>query len=75
MRAKQHYGQDAERMKNMGVLLHGDGAFSGQVNGAVRPTLQHRAHSACCGDAQLGPAGCCDLNNCKGRPGRGSSGS
>jgi 2-oxoglutarate dehydrogenase E1 component len=31
VRAKQHFGQDKERMKNMGVLLHGDGAFAGQV--------------------------------------------
>lgn len=31
VRAKQHYSQDEQRMKNMGILLHGDGAFSGQV--------------------------------------------
>ena len=29
-RAKQYYTDDAERHKNIAVLLHGDGAFSGQ---------------------------------------------
>jgi 2-oxoglutarate dehydrogenase complex dehydrogenase (E1) component-like enzyme len=37
VRAKQHYGQDGDRTRNMGVLLHGDGAFSGQVSGAPHP--------------------------------------
>lgn len=41
VRAKQHYGGDAERMKNMGVLLHGDGAFAGQ--GVVYETLDMSA--------------------------------
>lgn len=36
-RAKQYYSDDAERMKNMGVLIHGDGSFSGQ--GVVYETL------------------------------------
>jgi 2-oxoglutarate dehydrogenase E1 component len=36
-RAKQYYSKDAERLKNMGVLLHGDGSFSGQ--GVVYETL------------------------------------
>ncbi len=31
VRAKQHYSADTDRAKNLGVLLHGDGAFSGQV--------------------------------------------
>ncbi len=31
VRAKQHYSQDEARTKNLGVLLHGDGAFSGQA--------------------------------------------
>lgn len=37
MRAKQFYSGDEDRTKNMGVLLHGDGAFSGQ--GVVYETL------------------------------------
>lgn len=37
MRAKQFYSADEDRTKNMGVLLHGDGAFSGQ--GIVYETL------------------------------------
>ena len=36
-RAKQYYSKDTERIKNMGVLLHGDGSFSGQ--GVVYETL------------------------------------
>lgn len=31
VRAKQFYQADVERGKHMAVLLHGDGAFSGQV--------------------------------------------
>jgi 2-oxoglutarate dehydrogenase E1 component len=37
VRAKQHFSRDADRAKNLGVLLHGDGAFSGQ--GVVYETL------------------------------------
>ncbi|RXI05207.1 hypothetical protein DVH24_006464 [Malus domestica] len=29
-RAKQFYSNDADRTKNMGVLIHGDGSFAGQ---------------------------------------------
>ncbi len=29
-RAKQYYADDTDRSANMGILLHGDGAFSGQ---------------------------------------------
>jgi hypothetical protein len=29
-RAKQYYADDHDRSANMGILLHGDGAFSGQ---------------------------------------------
>jgi hypothetical protein len=29
-RAKQYYSDDHDRSANMGILLHGDGAFSGQ---------------------------------------------
>lgn len=36
-RAKQYYGQDKQRLKNMAVILHGDGSFSGQ--GVVYETL------------------------------------
>lgn len=36
-RAKQYYSADTERSRNMAVLLHGDGAFSGQ--GIVYETL------------------------------------
>ncbi|XP_002966013.2 2-oxoglutarate dehydrogenase, mitochondrial [Selaginella moellendorffii] len=36
-RAKQYYSQDVERKRNMAVLLHGDGSFSGQ--GVVYETL------------------------------------
>jgi 2-oxoglutarate dehydrogenase E1 component len=30
-RAKQYYSNDVERIKNMGVLIHGDGSFAGKV--------------------------------------------
>ncbi|KAG2723700.1 hypothetical protein I3843_02G159500 [Carya illinoinensis] len=36
-RAKQYYSNDADRIKNMGVLIHGDGSFAGQ--GVVYETL------------------------------------
>ncbi|XP_027364385.1 2-oxoglutarate dehydrogenase, mitochondrial-like [Abrus precatorius] len=36
-RAKQYYSNDVDRMKNMGVLIHGDGSFAGQ--GVVYETL------------------------------------
>ncbi|XP_002978362.2 2-oxoglutarate dehydrogenase, mitochondrial [Selaginella moellendorffii] len=36
-RAKQYYSDDYERKKNMAILLHGDGSFSGQ--GVVYETL------------------------------------
>ncbi|KAJ8466741.1 hypothetical protein OPV22_029293 [Ensete ventricosum] len=36
-RAKQYHSNDTERMKNMGVLIHGDGSFTGQ--GVVYETL------------------------------------
>ncbi|CAL9078358.1 unnamed protein product [Musa textilis] len=36
-RAKQYHSNDTERMKNMGVLIHGDGSFAGQ--GVVYETL------------------------------------
>ena len=36
-RAKQYYSNDAERKKNMGILIHGDGSFAGQ--GVVYETL------------------------------------
>lgn len=45
VRAKQHYGQDGDRTRNMGVLLHGDGAFSGQVSGAPHPAALHAQHT------------------------------
>ena len=41
MRAKQHFAGDVDRKKNLGVLLHGDGAFSGQ--GVVFETLDMSA--------------------------------
>lgn len=31
VRAKQHFSRDTDRAKNLGILLHGDGAFAGQV--------------------------------------------
>lgn len=36
-RAKQYYSDDADRTKNMGILIHGDGSFAGQ--GVVYETL------------------------------------
>ncbi|CAL9111680.1 unnamed protein product [Musa acuminata var. zebrina] len=36
-RAKQYHSNDTKRMKNMGVLIHGDGSFAGQ--GVVYETL------------------------------------
>lgn len=42
VRAKQHYGGDEDRTKNLGVLLHGDGAFSGQVQ-----LILHSTHASC----------------------------
>lgn len=36
-RAKQYYSNDKERRKNMAVIMHGDGSFSGQ--GVVYETL------------------------------------
>ncbi|WVZ21168.1 hypothetical protein V8G54_008490 [Vigna mungo] len=36
-RAKQYYSNDKNIMKNMGVLIHGDGSFAGQ--GVVYETL------------------------------------
>ncbi|KAG0477476.1 hypothetical protein HPP92_014317 [Vanilla planifolia] len=36
-RAKQYYSNDANRIHNMGVLIHGDGSFAGQ--GVVYETL------------------------------------
>lgn len=37
VRAKQYYSNDEDKSMNMGILLHGDGAFSGQ--GVVYETL------------------------------------
>lgn len=37
VRAKQHFSNDTERGRNLGILLHGDGSFSGQ--GVVYETL------------------------------------
>ena len=37
VRAKQYYSEDTARKGTLGVLLHGDGAFSGQ--GVVYETL------------------------------------
>ena len=37
VRAKQYYSEDTSRGGTMGILLHGDGAFSGQ--GIVYETL------------------------------------
>jgi 2-oxoglutarate dehydrogenase E1 component len=37
VRAKQYYGEDTQRAKTLGVLLHGDGSFAGQ--GVVYETL------------------------------------
>lgn len=41
VRAKQFYSNDEDRTRNLGVLLHGDGAFSGQ--GVVYETLDMSA--------------------------------
>ena len=37
VRAKQYYSNDEDLSKNLGILLHGDGSFSGQ--GVVYETL------------------------------------
>lgn len=37
VRAKQYYSQDTERLKNLCILMHGDGSFAGQ--GVVYETL------------------------------------
>ena len=41
VRAKQFYSNDADMSKNLGILMHGDGAFSGQ--GVVYETLDMQA--------------------------------
>ena len=46
MRAKQYYSDDHERTHNMGILLHGDGAFSGQVG--TKPEHVHADSLGCC---------------------------
>jgi len=42
-RAKQYYTNDAHRTGCMPILLHGDGAFSGQVGRRGRHGGQHAA--------------------------------
>ena len=37
VRAKQFYSNDQDMSKNLGILMHGDGSFSGQ--GVVYETL------------------------------------
>ena len=37
VRAKQYYSEDKERLKNLCILMHGDGSFAGQ--GVVYETL------------------------------------
>ena len=51
VRAKQYYSDDHARERNMGILLHGDGSFSGQarcptildaVPGSAAPLAQQK---------------------------------
>ncbi len=37
VRAKQYYSDDHARERNLGILLHGDGSFSGQARRARHP--------------------------------------
>ena len=41
VRAKQYYSDDKERVKTLGILMHGDGSFAGQ--GVVYETLDMSA--------------------------------
>ena len=41
VRAKQYYSDDKERLRTLGILLHGDGSFAGQ--GVVYETLDMSA--------------------------------